>query len=98
MIEHATFRLGGAKEFQEALSQCTMSMPVLIEPGEGDLRVTTVTGVQIGRITTRHPVAKALGTGQVVLHSSVNSVGADQTGSYEARLRVVTGSPTTVWS
>jgi len=101
-VEHPTFELAGYRDCQTAIGRCTLETQISIEHDQtrAEALVVTADGIgQVGRITARHPVAKALATGQVVLHASINSFSSpDGNIPGTLRLRVVTGPEGAAWS
>lgn len=101
ITQHETFKLAGTKAFQNALEDCSMMSDLMIEPadeGGEAYAVLNHNGDRIGTISAKHKVAKALEDGDVVLHASVNSIGYDNAGIIECRIRVVTGPEGANWS
>lgn len=96
VTEHPTFPLAGTADFLEAAQLCTPETTIAVAEGEKGALAVFAEGIgQIGRISPRHPVARALAAGDVVLHASINSFGGDPFG---LRLRVVTGPAGAIWS
>lgn len=95
-VEHPTFALSGAADYQEELAGCEMLMEVDIEDDpdrDGAYIVYLKDGDAIGRISAKQAVAKALNDGNVLLHAVINSCGTEDAKGrlMPPRLRVVTG-------
>ena len=92
----AVHKLSGVRDFQSAIGRLNLGQAVRVKPGPDDgggVAVFTVAGECIGKLTARHAVAKALQSGEVVLHASINSVTAPGSKSphFTPNVRIVTG-------
>lgn len=96
-MREGTYKLAGARDYQEVVATLLMEQPISIEhePGDpGTLVFRTANGDLIGRLTERHPVSQALARGDSILHCSVNSVSqpTEARQRYSVNVRIVTGA------
>ena len=102
VTEHPPFALAGAKACQDGIAECRNGTPLQVEPdGKGGFQFRIEGGAVVGKITSRHCMAKYMAEPFVVLHAAVNCVSdtLDQSGLLAPpTVRLVTGPEGATWS
>lgn len=96
MLTEKTFRPGGKKDFQVAISYAKVGdkLEVLHDPDkEACYLICDGDGEPVGALSSRHWVSLDLEMGREILHASVNSRGEDDEGYDTLTVRIVTGEP-----
>lgn len=88
-----TCKLAGARDCQDALARLKIEQPLVVTDDPecpGGLRLSTMQGERVGRLTGRHIAAMHVAGGEAVLHCSVNSVSTSE--PRHITIRIATGA------